>query len=264
MGAEHCWLPFAKFARNEGIQTMQSYIREHTVGGIISGSFRIYFQNFLTFAIAFLLPVLLPNILQSVAIHENIPGLLIVAIPLGLIASLIAVAAMTLLISDLCLGHKPSIIRVYKRVFGTLILKLLWTNVLQMLAVMVGLILLIIPGFVAIAWLMFTSTVVVLERTSGVAALKRSKNLGSTKHWRNIGVLLILAVVGIVFGGLVGGITGAIAPSGINGIGFQIVMTILQSLLMPISMISIVLMYYDLRVRKEAYNLEALSEDLKF
>jgi len=33
---------------------------------------------------------------------------------------------------------------------------------------------------------------------------------------------------------------------------------------MPISSISIVLMYYDLRVRKEAYNLEALSEDLKF
>ena len=243
---------------------MQSYIREHTVGGIISGSFRIYFQNFLIFAIAFLLPVLPPNILQAVAIHEKMPGLLIVAVLLGLIAGSIAVAAITLLISDLCLGHKASIIRVYKRVFGVLILKLLWTNTLQILAVAVGFVLLIIPGFVATAWLMFTTTVVVLERTSGVAALKRSKNLGSTKHWRNIGVLLILMVVGMVIGGLVGGIAGAIDPSGVKGIGYQIIMTILQLLFMPISMISIVLMYYDLRVRKEAYNLEALSEDLKF
>ena len=242
---------------------MQSYIREHTVGGIVSGSFRIYFQNFMTIIVAFFLPVLPFNLLQVVAMSENEPGLLIFSGLMSMVASLFAIAAITLIISDLCLGHSASIIRVYKRV-GALVLKLLGTNLLQMLAIMIGFVLLVIPGFIAVVWFMFSSTIVVLEGISGVDALKRSRDLGATKHWRNIGVLLILMVVVGAFGGIVGGIMGAIAPREVGGMGFQMVITVLQLLAMPISLIAIVLLYYDLRVRKEAYNLEALAEDLKF
>lgn len=242
---------------------MQSYIREHTVGGIVSGSFRIYFQNFMTIIVAFFLPVLPFNLLQVVAMSENETGLLIFSGLMSMVASLFAIAAITLIISDLCLGHSASIIRVYKRV-GALVLKLLGTNLLQMLAIMIGFVLLIIPGFIAVVWFMFSSTIVVLEGISGVDALKRSRDLGATKHWRNIGVLLILMVVVGAFGGIVGGIMGAIAPREVGGMGFQMVITVLQLLAMPISLIAIVLLYYDLRVRKEAYNLEALAEDLKF
>lgn len=263
---------------------MQSYIREHTVGGIINGAFRIYFQHFTTIILAFFIPVLPFNLLQVVATSENLYGLLIVSVILGTMAGLLAFSAITLIISDFCVGNKASIVRAYKRVLGALIFKLLATNLLQMLAIIVGIIpaliafnllatdllqmlaiiVVIISALIAIAWFLFGSIIVVLEGTWGVEALKRSKNLGSTKHWRNIGVFLILSLVGIVFGGIAGAIMGAIAPNAVGQIGFQIMIVILQLLVTPLSLIAIVLLYYDLRVRKEAYNLEALAEDLKF
>ena len=243
---------------------MQSYIREHTVGGVIRGTFRIYFQNFMTIIVAYLIPVLPFQLLQVVAMSEESGGLLVVSGLGGLIAGLLAVAAITLIISDFCVGNKISIVRVYKRVFGTLIFKLLATNLLQMLAIMVGIVLLVIPGFIAIAWFLFSSTIVVLEGTWGAEALKRSKQLGGTKHWRNMGVFLILIAVGAVFGAIVGGISGAMVQNQSDVLGFQFVMVIMQQLLFPLTLIAIVLLYYDLRVRKEAYNLEALAEDLKF
>lgn len=266
---------------------MHSYIREHTIGGIVVGAFRIYAQNFLTIAVAFFLPVLPPAILQDIAIFEGSVGLAFFAFILALFANLLAVAAITIIISDLCLGHRVSIVRAYKRIFGAILLKLLGTNILQMLAIFLGFLpgviamsiiaggmsrlelivvgfVLSIPGIVAIAWFMFASAIVILERTAGVAALKRSKGLGGTKHLRNIAVILVLMAVGMVFGGLVGFIFALVAPYQVTSLSFEIVLTFIELLVMPLSFIAIVLMYYDLRVRKEAYNLEALAEDLKF
>jgi hypothetical protein len=107
-------------------------------------------------------------------------------------------------------------------------------------------------------WLMFSSTVTVLEGAWGVEALKRSTNLGSTKHWRNFGVILIVMFVTTVPILTLMMNFDLVSPSVVSRVEFQIILDLFMQLLAPIPLISIVLLYYDLRVRKESYNLQAL------
>jgi hypothetical protein len=225
---------------------MHSFIREHTAGSVIRGAFAIYFRHFLALVTVYFIPVTPFVVFQTIAMAEGEPGFVLVSVLLGIIASLFATAAITMLISDVCLGNQISILRYYKRVFGVLVTKLFATSLLQMLALAIAAVLLVIPFFFALMWFMFATTVVVLEDTWGVQALKRSKQLGTTKHWRNFGVFLLVTAVGSLIGALFGGIAGIITAGNVAGLGFQIAMTILQQLLVPVTLIVIVLLYYDL------------------
>jgi hypothetical protein len=49
-----------------------------------------------------------------------------------------------------------------------------------------------------------------------------------------------------------------VSPSVVSRVEFQIIFNLFSQLLAAIPLISIVLLYYDLRVRKESYNLQAL------
>ena len=263
---------------------MQSYIREHTIGSIISGMFRVYFQNFMTIYLTCLIPVLPFYLVRIVVIMYEISNEQIVTIVaivnsiLGIFGGLVAIGAGTLVISNLLIGRKVNIVQIYKQVFSALFFKLFVTEILQWLVVivlvvittpilvtvwlalpnivtMVGWLIFVTPCLIAMVWLMFSSTVTVLEGAWGVEALKRSKNLGSTKHWRNFGVILIVMFVTMapILPLLMS--FNFVSPSVVNRMEFQIIFNLFTQLLAPVPLISIVLLYYDLRVRKESYNL---------
>ena len=264
---------------------MQSYIREYTIGGIISGVFRVYFQNFMTIYLTCLIPVL-PFYLVKIVVLEvsNEQTLTIVAIVnfiLGIFGGLIAIGAGTLVISNLLIRCKVNITGIYKQVFSALFFKLFVTELLQWLVVivlviittpilvtvwlalpnivtMVGWLIFVTPCLIAMVWLMFSSTVTVLEGVWGVEALKRSRNLGSTKHWRNFCVILIIMFVTTVPILILLMNFNLVSPSVVSRMEFQnILFNLFAQLIAPIPLISIVLLYYDLRVRKESYNLQA-------
>jgi hypothetical protein len=129
---------------------------------------------------------------------------------------------------------------------------------------LVGLVLLVIPGLVLMIWLMLTPSVVVLENRSGVAALKRSKQLGDGSHWRNAGLFLLLNMITWVMGGVLGfviGLVGAFLSSDPETV-IPVAVSLSLGLFIPLTLIAIVLVYYDRRVRKESYDAKALAEDL--
>lgn len=97
---------------------------------------------------------------------------------------MLAFGAITISVSDICLGNAPSLARSYKKVFG--------------LFDLIGLVLLIVPGIIAILWFIFTPCVVVLEGLGGLTALKRSKAIGQGYNWRNLGIVVLLLVIWIV------------------------------------------------------------------
>lgn len=240
-----------------------NYLVEHTVGSIVRGAFQIYFRHFGTIFLIFMLPVAPVAVLQGEAALSGNSSLIIFSSALYVAVSLFAYAAVTIAVSDVCLGNQPSFRRSYARVLGKLVLLLLVTNLLQMLAFAAGLVLLVVPGLVLMIWLVLTSPVVVLEGKSGVAALKRSKQLGDGSHWRNAGLLLLLFIIMAVVGGLIGGVFGFLFPDSVEHWSFRTLIAVVQSgLSVPIMLIALVLTYYDRRVRKEGYDAKALAEDL--
>ena len=49
----------------------------------------------------------------------------------------------------------------------------------------------------------------------------------------------------------------------LGNFGGRLVYVLAQTLSAPLSLVMVVLLYYDLRVRKEAYDAAALAEDLR-
>ena len=239
-----------------------NYLVEHTTGSIIGGAFKIYFRHFGTLFLIYVLPVApVAMIYGEVELSGN-TVFIILSYLLLLVVSLFAQGATTVAVSDVCLGNAPSFKRSYAKILGKLGLLLLATNILQMLAIMVGMVLLFIPGMVLSIWLLLSPSVVVLERRSGVAAMKRSKQLGDGSHWRNFGLLLLLAIITLVSIGVIGGVFWFTFPHLLNHWIFRAVRSVGQGLVGPLMMSSLVLLYYDRRVRKEGYDAKALAEDL--
>lgn len=242
---------------------MISYLKEQSFGEIIRNTFQLYFRNFFRIVLAYFFLIFPFQMLISIGIHCEIPALSIIGGLLVMVGSLFGMAVVTLLVSDICLGNKPSLRRYFKRAFGTILWKLLGTNLLQMLIVMIGLIMLIVPGMIFTIWFVFAPSIVILEEQWAMNALKRSKSLGKGYYLRNFGILLVLFIIIFIIGALLGGTIGAVILATIGEGAFSIFVDLIQTIFAPLGVCAVVLIYYDLRVRKEAYNNEVLAEELR-
>ena len=102
--------------------------------------------------------------------------------------------------------------------------------------------------YLTIRWI-FLLPAALLEGLGPIAALSRSYSLVKNNWWRVLGITL---VVGLIAGGI----------SIILGLIPLVGWIIGSILLTPIYIIANTLLYYDLRVRKEEYSLEALASEL--
>jgi hypothetical protein len=246
-----------------------SYLREHSIGSILRSSFQIYRENFRTLFLIYTLPILPFLIAQQEAQAAGATSLGALVGFLSIFVSLFAFAAITVAISDTCLGERPTVMRSYRRLGGLAVGRLAWANFLQMLAVMCGVLLLVVPGVILMFRLLFTPIVATIENCRGTAALKRSASLGKGFHGRNLGVLVVLGALAIaLFLGIV--IVGAVLTAVAGEESMSVAEVLIRTLtalfmlsLYPLMFTAMTLMYYDLRVRKEAYDLNTLAEDLR-
>lgn len=92
--------------------------------------------------------------------------------------------------------------------------KLTWkvfvTSALEILAIVSGLILLVIPGLIFVIWFTFTISIVVAENLSGTAALSRSKQLVKGRFWKTVGYLLFPALIIFVYSFITSAVSAAI------------------------------------------------------
>lgn len=238
---------------------MSVYLRELSFGEIIRACVEIYRNHFLTIFVIYFLPVFPLALMQNVAIQDEEFAVFFFFLIIGMVFISLAYAALAVTVSDVCLGNKPGFLRSYRYVFGSILGKLIATNLLQILAICVGMILLIIPGIIFTVWLVFVPIIVILEHIWGRDALKRSKDLGKSFYMRTLGLFVVFIIIFMTIGALAGGIMGAM---NLEMMIFDTVILILQTLLQPLMLIMIILSYYDLRVRKEAYDAAALAEEL--
>lgn len=244
-----------------------SYLREFSVGGLLRCSLQIYRRNFLTLFLIYALPAFPFGVAQMEAQSTGRPMLALIAVCFNLLVGLVAFGAITIAVSGICIGERPGVIRSYRALGGATLARLAWANLLQLAALFVGFLLLVVPGLILTVRLVFTPIVAVLEGVTGRAAFTRSAALSRSFYWRNVKVLLLfLCVLWSVFAlsGVVMGVVAAVSGGSLmtERITRTLLMLVMVSLY-PWMFAALTLMYYDLRVRKEAYDLRALAEDLR-
>jgi hypothetical protein len=124
------------------------------------------------------------------------------------------------------------------------------------LTVLVGLILLIIPGLIFIVMFSVAIPVLVIENRKGTEAMSRSWNLVKGHFWHVVLVLIVTALIT----GIVSGILGAIG--GHNWFIAWIFDAVAQIITAPFTALVSVLLYLDLRARSEALTAEQLRAEL--
>ena len=237
-----------------------NYLQDQTLNSVIRNTFSIYRRHFIVVVGVLVLPVI-PMVL-FISVLDNGSAIQIATLVLIQLWSIFAVAPITIAVSDICLGNAPDIMRCYTRL-KVCAWRLAGTFLLYFVVLMIGFLLLYIPGLMLAILLLFTMIVVVIEGRFGFAAMKRSINLCWGHAWRNFGILL---VVGFIYGfALVSGsfTLGFVLSSLSLGENFLMAVGALWGgIIAPLFSISSVLLYYDMRSRKENYDAAALTGDI--
>ena len=154
------------------------------------------------------------------------------------------------------LGAGESYGRAFKKLWRLLVAQG-WSTIL----VLLGLILCIIPGLVLALQLLVVPQVVLLEDIKARAAIGRSRALMSDYLGKALLLSLVVGLLGIVVGRIIGVAMNAI-PWPLPIIGDFLSLFVLQTLMLPFSIATVVLLYYDLRIRKEAFDLQRLASSM--
>jgi hypothetical protein len=126
-------------------------------------------------------------------------------------------------------------------VIGTLI----GAGLVAGLIVVIGFILIIVPGLIALTLLALVAPAVVIDRTSVFESLSRSRNLVRDNAWRVFGVIVVLFLLQLVVTGIVNAIVGGASDD--SFVGYAIADLIVRVLLAPLAAIAATVMYIELR-----------------
>jgi hypothetical protein len=126
-------------------------------------------------------------------------------------------------------------------------------------------------AYLGCSWLV-APVVVVVEKMGPIAALGRAWRLSGGHRWRIFGIQVLLFILNLVLSLLIGGLFGGFAAfGGQSGTPGQLgVTSVVQTLVnlastivwAPVEWIAFTVLYYDLRVRKEAFDLQLAAEAL--
>jgi hypothetical protein len=195
------------------------------------------------------------GVVETAGWSVGIAGL--VAALAGILMYLVLTGAITRAVAAEVAGQDPSVEQSYRFGFDRLGSVLL-VSVLVGLAIVGGLILFIIPGIYIGFRLCVSIEALVVEGRRGTEAMGRSWGLVGGHWWHVFGT--------VVVGGLLTGVVNAVitAPFGDTGWFVQAVAAAVATVVtLPYSALVGVLLYLDLRARKESLTIEALRADLE-
>ena len=184
-----------------------------------------------------------------------------------LVGSAFVVAACVKALSDAYLGQSPTA-RGSLRFGLRRLLPLLALEIVYGIGQVLGFVALIIPGIWLFAAWSVRVPALVIEGTGPFRSLGRSRRLVKGRWWPTAGVLLVATVmVGVIGTVIGGGLAAAAIANGNPSVLFAVVISVLSAIvsgvvLQPFSAAVVTVLYYDLRIRKEGYDLELLADQL--
>jgi hypothetical protein len=182
------------------------------------------------------------------------------------VSAALVTAANLKIVADGYLGHAPTwqeSLRFARRRAGGV----LWITFLSGLGLVVGFIAVVVPGIWLYAAWSVAVPVLLLENARGRRALGRSLRLVRHRWWPVAGVLVVSTLLRFVVAAALGAVLLALVHTVTSGAtATRLVGAIAQAaggiLLAPFGAAVVAVMYFDLRVRKEGFDLQLLAADI--
>jgi len=267
------------------------------MGQVLDRAIRLYRQNFFAFigiiAIVQIISAIASILLNYIQLGQNslysesptlpVLGGLFAVVLLFISGFLlqIASAALTRAVADNYLGHKITIREAYSKI-GRSWLTLIGSSILMGILILVFFLLFLIPcigwllaipgiggvSYVTMVVLPFLAPVIVLEKQTATNAPGRAWNLARRRFWWLFAFALLLALFGqLVVSGpayLTLALTTSLLFSGtidpmVSAILQQSVTFLFGVLYYPLQLTCITLMYFDVRIRTEGFDLALLA-----
>jgi hypothetical protein len=247
-----------------------------TIGEILSAALRLYRRHWRTLVAIAAVVVVPLTLLQYflgdwVRVHGQrtstgtmmatptwrvgVAGLLTALV--GLLMYLVLTGAITRAVAAEAAGEDLGVEQSYRFGFHRLGAVLL-VSVLVGLAVVAGLILFIIPGIWIGIRLATSTQALVVEGRRPTQAMGRSWNLVAGHWWHAFGTLVVAGLLTFVVNAVI-----TIPFSATNWFGQAVAAAVATVITLPYSTLVGVLLYLDLRARKENLTLERLRSDLQ-
>ncbi len=249
-------------------------LRPLSLGEILDVAFGMYRALFTPLLLVTLatqaIPMALSVYVQTAGGPLEHLGLVFFSALLGMVLKAIAQAASTFIISENYMGRRITAGQAFERSLP-FTGRLIWLAILTSFVVGLGLVLFLIPGLILLAGLALASPALVIEGIpNSTDAMGRAWALSRGYRGKIFGVILVTGVLillpAVALGGFaaVSSLNPETAERGLSatGILWQMIAAALQVLIYPLLYCVLTVAYYDLRVRKEAFDLEVLAAGL--
>lgn len=230
-------------------------LRPRTFTELVDASFAIFRDQYATLTVAAAV-LILPVVLLRAVVGPGAAALVLKFLERVMYA--LADGAIVLIVSERLLGRRPDLGAALRTTFqraGSLLV----SGFLRNIAVLFGFVLLVVPGIWALAAFFAMPIIVMIEDTDGSEAGTRSRELAKGHILRILGVLVVgltLLLAWAFTGGWLLGYTG-LSPWGVD-----VVTNVLIVIAYPLPSVMATMLYYDLRVRKEGFDLEVMAAAL--
>lgn len=235
---------------------MHERFQPRAAADLLFDSLRLYREN----AAAFLLVAALPSFVGELLLDRAIESGWFGGVLLGgvaLVIEALSTAAVTVLTCRLATGERPSLSSLPRLTSRAPLASVVLTFIAAALVVMGGLLLLVVPGLVFSAWLLLAPTVAVVEGSGVDASFRRSRALGRGFYARNFALAFAAFWLPAILLNIL-----LAAFSAEDGLQSNIAYNAFTALLAPLEVILTVLIYFDMRVRKEGLDAARFAEEL--
>lgn len=263
-------------------------LRPLSIGEILDVSIKIYRERFVTLVKAVAVVVgpvsLLTALVQVSALPDAetfgtpidspvvttpdfgdlwafLAGILVVGL-LGFVATQVATAASFKVVSGAYLDAAPGWQESLRFALSKL-RSLMWLALLTGVLVGLGFLACIVPGVYLYGAWVAAVPVLLLEDRRGRRALGRSRELVSGRWWATVGALLAAIILAAIVQALISALLFAVVFSGQNefvqAIAQALANTAGSVLTTPFTAAVVTVIYFDLRVRKEGFDVELLA-----
>ena len=191
----------------------------------------------------------------------------LVALLLLLLATTLASAACFKAVADAYLGEQST----WRQSLGYAARRfrsVIWVSVLGWLLVLLGTVLCILPGVYLYTCFIVAVPVLLTENVRGRKALGRARALVRGRWWKVFVIVLLGTLLTSIVSAGLSGLGNVVIASGhdVNTVsGFVasfVTTTIASTLTIPFTAAFVTVIYFDLRVRKEAFDLQLLARQI--
>jgi hypothetical protein len=229
-------------------------LRARSVGEILDLAFQLYRSRWKQMATATGILVLPLLVLEAIAPLEMLPLLQFLSNLVFLAAS----AAVVVIASEAYMGRDVAAGDAV-RAAGRRFLSVWGAAIMQGILIGLGLLLLIIPGIIAMAATFAMQQAIMIEGNTAGDSFERSREL-ARGHFKHILLTSVLSYL-IVFFAMMG--FQFLIGFGVSSVRLSILLTnVAQVAINPLYAVVGTVLYYDLRIRKEAFDVAVAAEQL--